>query len=391
MLAALPILTRIYSPNEFKILAVFMSSMAVLTVIGAMRFDLVIPITRKDIFAINVLMVAFSSALAITAITIAVAIFFDEELLLLLGISDTPYVLWLLPIALFFSISYQVLQYWTSRKKRFSLISKTRVTRSLGGVSTQLGLGLNKAAVGDSLGLVIGQVVYNVLGVGGLLASFVKNDFHLIRAVSLSRIRVIIRKYRYFAFHSVPEALMNALGTQLPIIIIAASSNSADAGVLLLVSQVTTAPLALLGQSVGQVFLANASQYYEENRLGDFAIATAKKLLLLGGPLLIVLGFVAPFVFGPLFGQDWERAGVLVSWAIPWAITQFIASPISTTLHTMNKTRLSMNLQFTGVLIRTLPVVVASVILPSFMAETYVISSAVFYSIYVFIILKVAR
>jgi O-antigen/teichoic acid export membrane protein len=189
----------------------------------------------------------------------------------------------------------------------------------------------------------------------------------------------------------VPEALLNAAGTQLPILIIAASNDSAEAGFLMLAIQVITMPLALIGRSVGQVYLAEAAQRNRDGTLGQFTRSTALKLFLYGAPPLIALGIIAPFLFGIIFGAGWERAGLLVAWATPWALLQFIASPLSTALHSTGRIRTAMILQGFGLFLRVGLVSIAAYGWPAIISEVYALSSAVFYIVYILIILTVAR
>ena len=53
-----PILTRLYSPGDFGVFAVYASLLGVITVIGSMRYELAIPLPSDDQTAANVLVLA---------------------------------------------------------------------------------------------------------------------------------------------------------------------------------------------------------------------------------------------------------------------------------------------------------------------------------------------
>lgn len=390
LVLAMPVLTRLYAPEDFEFLAVYMSILAILTVVAAFRLDLAIPIIKDDTDSINTLALALMISTLISVGLLAAVILFPAQLAILIGSPDFEPLLWMVPVGLFFGSVYQSVQYWSSRKRRFRLVSRTRVERAIGGAGTQIGLGVMGSSMAP-FGLLFGQVIYNVLGISGLLRDILREDRDLIRSISWQTMRRNLSIQRNFPIYSVPEALMNAAGTQVPILIIAASTANAEAGYLMVAAQVITMPLALIGRSVGQVFLAEAAERHREGTLKRFTRSTAKKLVTFGAPPLVVIGLLAPFVFGFIFGEGWERAGQLVAWSVPWAIFQFVASPLSTTLHSTGRIRLAMVLQFSGLFIRVGAVGMAAIVSPILTAEVYAMSSALFYMLYIAVILAVAR
>jgi O-antigen/teichoic acid export membrane protein len=240
-------------------------------------------------------------------------------------------------------------------------------------------------------GLLFGQVVYNVLGIFGLLRDILRQDLDLVQSIRWPIMRKNLLQQRHFPIFSVPEALMNAAGTQIPVLIIAASTDNAEAGYLMLAMQVITMPLALIGRSVGQVFLAEAADRHRQGTLAQFTNSTAKKLVTFGAPPLIVIGLLAPLLFGYIFGEGWERAGILVAWSVPWAIFQFVSSPLSTVLHSTGRIRLAMVLQGFGLLLRVGAVAVAATGFPMVVGEVYALASALFYAIYILVIIATTR
>lgn len=390
LVLAMPVLTRLYAPEDFELLAVYMSILAILTVVSALRLDLAIPIIEDDTDAINTLALALLFPTLISLALLLAVLSLPTSVAALIGSPAFEPYMWMIPVGVFFGSVYQSVQYWTSRKRRFRLVSRTRVDRAIGGAGTQIGLG----SVGPSMapfGLLFGQIVYNVLGIFGLLRDVVRQDRAMLRAIGWPIMWANFRSQRHFPMYSVPEALMNAAGTQVPVLIIAASTTDAEAGFLLLAMQVITMPLALIGRSVGQVYLAEAAQRHRQGTLGGFTRSTAKKLLTFGAPPLFIIGALAPFLFGFVFGEGWESAGVLVAWSVPWAIFQFVSSPLSTALHSTGRIRLAMIMQGFGAVLRVGAVALAANYHTQWIAEIYAIASAAFYVFYTFVIIKTTK
>ena len=77
-LLALPALTRLYTPEDFTVLASYISILALLTVVACLRFEIAIPIPKDKETAVNLLVISIVSVFAITIIT-CVSLFFLAE------------------------------------------------------------------------------------------------------------------------------------------------------------------------------------------------------------------------------------------------------------------------------------------------------------------------
>lgn len=65
---ALPVLTRLYSPEDFSLLAVYVAILGILTVVACLRFEIAIPLPEQDEEGAHLLVLALGSALAIGAL-----------------------------------------------------------------------------------------------------------------------------------------------------------------------------------------------------------------------------------------------------------------------------------------------------------------------------------
>ena len=78
-----------------------------------------------------------------------------------------------------------------------------------------------------------------------------------------------------------------------------------------------------------------------------------------------------------------------MSWMTPWFIAQFLAVPLSMALHICDRQREALALQIFGLLLRVGMVFAAATWQPNRVAEAYAISGAVFYLIYLVLVLRV--
>ena len=351
--AAMPLLTRLYTPDEFGTLAVFMSLTTVFAVVANLRLDLAIPIPKSDTIANLLLVTALASTVLISGTLLIGALAMPVSIAGWLGRPQLAPYLWLVPVSIFLAAAYTSLQFWASRHKLFPLITYTRLTRAAGGVGAQVALGF---AGLSAAGLLIGQVLYNGLGVIAIGRRATASVVAAFRNWSWKRWRLSLHRYKKFPQFTMPEALANTAGAELPLILIAIYAGGAEAGYVLLIVRLMGIPMGLVGGSVAQVFLSDAGAKFRDGTLGHFTRRAMLVLAAIGAPPLIIAGLASPYVFPWLFGVEWQRAGDLVIWFVPWFALQFIVSPVSSTLHIAGKNGLAFSLQIFGLAMRTFPI-----------------------------------
>lgn len=379
MALSLPFLTRLYQPEDFSLLAVYMAITGIIGTVSCLRLNIAIslPEAREDGMAL--LALSLLAATILSSILFLPVFFAPVATAKLVGQPAMAPLLWMIPTGVWIASVYTALQYWASRQRRFGLISRTRINRAFGGAGTQLGFGV--AAPGP-FGLLFGHMIYGGLGVFGLFRSLLIHDRAALGTISSAGLLRNMTTYRRFPLWSVPEALFNTAGVQLPIIIIAAVAMGPEAGFMMLAIQVMGLPMALIGASVAQVYLAEAPQKLRDGTLGTFTRQTMLGLLKIGALPLLLVGLMSPFLFGPIFGPEWTKAGMLVTWMTPWFILQFIASPVSMVLHVTEELGVAVLLQAAGFVLRVSAVLAAMMFAPSWIVEAYAISGAIFYGGY---------
>ena len=171
-IAISPILTRIYTPSDFGVFALYSSLVTILSVFSTGRYELAIMQANTKNEANSLVFGAMSLALVFSGSIFIVILFFDDTISNLIdekGIIDWIY---LVPFSILTVASYQTLNYWLNREKYYSQMSKNRVLNSTlsGGSNIALGFtGLN------SLGLIIGYFIGQLITTLILLKKFLKS------------------------------------------------------------------------------------------------------------------------------------------------------------------------------------------------------------------------
>ncbi len=374
---ALPILTRLYSPSDFNLLAVYSSLIGLMGVAASLRFNVAVALPERDEIAMDLLRLAMLSSSALAVLVGIMVFLMPDRLIDLLGNPGFEPYLWMVPVGLFLASAYDAAQYWSTRKKQFVLITKTRVTRAVGGIGCQVGL---SGVAPSAWGLIFGQMVYGGLGLLGILGSIWRHDRDFFRRFNPARLLRTARDYRRYPLISVPEALLNTTANELPVILIAAAAVGPEAGFLMLALRVLGLPMAMVGSSVGQVFLAEAPTRLLDGTIRSFTRETMWRLAKAGALPLLLIGVTAPVILPIVFGSEWTRTGELVAWLTPWFMFQFVSSPVSMVLHVTGHLFTAMCIQLCGVLLRIGGVVLALQFAPSVVTEVFAVLSALFYA-----------
>ena len=340
-LAASPLLTRLYTPDDFGIASVFVSLLSLLVGVAALRYDLAIPLPQDIALARGLLSVSLWCVLATTLVVTVVVTEFGTTIVDWVNAPGLGPYLWLLPAGLLIAGIHQVLSYWAVRERAYGLLARRRVIRNVGAVATQCGIGV---LGGGSIGLLIGEVVGQGAGTAALASLAWKGTRHGPGRSWLADTFRAARAYYRYPTLVAGSSLLNAGGLFLPPILLAKTFGTEVAGLFALAQRMVEAPVRLLGQSVGQVYFAEAAAVAREDaaRLPGMYFSTARKLFVLGSVPLLIGGLASPWLFGAIFGAAWREAGT-VAQALSWyTAVRFVAYPLSQTLNIVGRQDLQM-------------------------------------------------
>ncbi|PMR75017.1 lipopolysaccharide biosynthesis protein [Billgrantia endophytica] len=319
---AAPLLTRLYTPLDFGLLAVYGALLALFTVVASGRYQLAIPLPESDREAAEVVVLSLVVVVVTTLASGLMVGLGREQLASLLGVPALAPWLWLLPVGVAMAGGYQAVSHWAVRTRAFPAIAATRIKQSV----SLLAIQFIASPLGGG-GLILGQAVGQGMGTIALARS-------AMRAVVGHRVRpagilAAARRYRDFPLFSTWSGLFNTVGKQLPPLLFAALFSPAAAGLYALAHRVLAMPMALIGEAVGKVFFSSAAKAHREGRLGPLVARVHGILAQIAMPPAVVLILAGPELFALAFGETWRPAGEFARWMAPWLYMVFITSPLS--------------------------------------------------------------
>ena len=265
--AARPVLTRLFTPDEFGVLTVFVTLVTVLGTVSSGRYEDALMLPEEDEEAVGLLALALALTTGVALLTALVLLGLPLWTDLLGGPAMRPAFL-LLPPAVALAGWSLALETWHTRRHRFRPVSASRALQSGSVVAIQLAAGI--AAVGAA-GLVAGAVAGFAVSVLWLGVTFLAAEGERLR-VRLGALPALARRYARFPLFSAPAALLNVLASRAPVLLLAAFFTPGTVGQFGIAFGTLVLPLGLLTGAVGQVFFVQAAEAHRVGRLGPLTL-----------------------------------------------------------------------------------------------------------------------
>jgi O-antigen/teichoic acid export membrane protein len=330
MVAVAPVLTHLFTPAVFGIVALYTSIVSIGAPIGSLRYDLAILLPEDDNDAANVLALSVLLLLPICAFLGVLTWFWSRQIAAWLNAGQLAPYLWLAPVGILGAGMYQALSSWALRKEEYGKIARTRLSQNGGMAVTQVGLGALLS--GDPVAMLIGDLVSRYGGVTMLLRyawPWLKG-----RTISFRLMRATAKRYAKFPFYSTPASLLTAVEIQIPTILLSRYFGPSIVGWYALTYRVLRAPTTVLGQAAAQSLFANAARVSRDpERMQQLTKRATIVLMAVGLPIFALVVQEGPELFARAFGAGWMKAGLYARILAPALFISFIANPLSNLLN----------------------------------------------------------
>ena len=328
-----PILTRIYTPEEYGLLAVFMSVSALFATLATARYDVAIIIPKSDKEAANIIILSFIMTFLVSFITLLIVHFFNEDIVSFLGKPEISNWLYFIPLTVILSGIHQSLSMWSTRKKRFKRISNNMIIGTTTGSSMNLSFGLAHFGV---IGLIFSTIISQGVTILHLTYKSFKNDKELLKYTNKSKILKVMKKYKKMPLFLLPNTLIDNLRITSLNILVIQFFTTAILGQLSLAFKVIRVPMTIIYSALIQVFMQKLAVSPKE----DYYRLLSKflwKTTLIGVPLYSFMYYISPDAFAFVFGENWRFAGEIGSIISLWMFFHIMTNPAGHFLLFVNK------------------------------------------------------
>jgi lipopolysaccharide exporter len=330
--ASLLIIAKLYTPNDFGVAALFTSFLSILTIIGSLRYEqaMLVSRTQKEVFSLYYLSVKI--ALLVTFLILIILVPFYQ----LIVKSSLGYFVFLIPISSF-------LNSWLSATLQLELkigsarkIGVASINRALVVAVVQSGLFF----MGGS-GLIVGQFLGIILVLTYMLN--IKDNKHISKKINFNLVKddlELARKFSEYPKHNAPYSLLSALSSSAAPILFSYLYTSVLVGIFALAEKLIKIPITLLSVAIRQVLIKVISE--KEVKSEDshyFFILITCIMFVTGLTFAIFVYLFSEYLIVAIFGDEWRDVGRAAKYLSIGMVAAFSSTPAVARLIAAEKTR----------------------------------------------------
>lgn len=307
-LAFMPLLTRIYSVDDFGCFSLYYGFVTVGSIVANLKFDYTIftandAATQKRNFAISILT---NCVISLTIFLISIVVFLLSKFFSFL-IVDVHYLV-LVPLGMLFTSMFNTFVCWYSRNANFKSLA---IKRFMLTISTLVMQGLFAVLSTDEFGMAYGSLLATTLVSVHIFFELYRLGALSLNVLSLSTVYNSFKAYRLMLKQSIAVDILSQILYQAPLFILGRYFTTADVGYYALSQRVMNVPVSLIGGSVSDVFRQQA--IVQISKCDDCKLLFTKTmafLSIISLPIFIIPILWYPSVFSYIFGEQWYAAGI---------------------------------------------------------------------------------
>ena len=359
-----PLLTRLYTPEDFGLLNLFVSIGGVLALFGTAEYQyaIVLPKEEKDACAI-----AHVGLLVLACVTgvVALSIPFSQPIASLFKAPELARWWWLMPLLVAGMGLWNILNYWYIRRSAFNRISGYQISQSILSVGGKVGFGmLGWLQGGMILATVLAPLFSLCISVGLVWKKHIRPLFK----GDLAEVHMAAYKYANFPKYNLPKSFVNAVGQALPVWLLTPYFGLDTVGKFSLALMVSFLPLSLIARASYQVLFQRVSELVQQHLsirsvLLRFSLLTGV-IVTIG---MAIIYFILPQLVTILFGAEWIESATIIRYLYPYLILTPICGSICFLSDVFAKQKVAMWMEV-GYVIGIAIALGAGVYLNSFMA-----------------------
>lgn len=346
--AVLPVIARLYSPDELGILALFLGIEGLLSVIANGKYDSAIVLSKSKSMAANTFNLCFLINAVFSLLILIVLLLGSHSILSMLHYESLEGVIYYLPFFVFIVAFAQASIFWFNYNKRFALTARYTLWQGLINNGLKVGSGFLKAGL---MGLVWANLSSHFISI---LSCFTRKEtwnqlFHF----NKKEILAAASEHRKFPLYTLPHTFINMVSGNLPILLLSGYFGMAEIGLFSMGITIGFRPINLLSTSLDQVISQSmAERVNKQEPIWNSLYQSVRKLFIFALPAFIVLFFLVPYIVKFFLGEQWDQSALYIQIMIPWFLFALFAASLSSVPSIFGKQRTSLIIEFLLIILR---------------------------------------
>ncbi len=367
-IAISPILTRIYTPEDFGLFALFMGLVSILAVISSGRYELAIMLPKKDENAIHIAILALLISFSISTFLFFIFWGFNKEITSLLGNKSISNWLYFIPLTIFITSAYQSLNFLNIRDQQYKNVAKSKVLQNATLSISSVGIGYSAF---NNIGLISGQIIGQILAVIYLVYKTLTNKHLKLKKVNKLKIFSLAKRYQEFPKIVTWTGVLNTSSVHAPVLILTSIFSLKVVGFYSFAQRIITLPNALISGAIGQVFYQEVSKRHLLQDKAMLFEKTLLKLLRIAAPIFAFIFIFGDKIFSFIFGSEWIVAGEYAQIMSLWLFLVFVISPLSQLYNILEEQRVFLKLNILSFSLRIISLLIGGLLFNDILVTLY--------------------
>lgn len=324
-IAASVLLARIYSPDDFGILALVSSTVGFFCIAASGRYELGFMLAENYSIVLGLFRLIIRIILSISLLCLLASLiyfFFADGN----SISKTPFLM--IGPAVFFASWSQVVIVFLTREKHFKSLSAFRIVEVSANIIPALILG-SLGALGLVSAYFVSQTVL-AMALSWFLLNVWKKNKQYRKELPIISLNNIANKFKQFPRFNVSQGLLDAFQMSGVLWIGSSFLSLTAMGFYGIVMRFLQLPFGLIIRPLSQVYFGEISEAFRQKKpFYEFSRKLTIRISQFAIPLLLIFPFISKFIFEFVLGKAWTEAGTLASVLAFWIVADSIRSPLS--------------------------------------------------------------
>jgi O-antigen/teichoic acid export membrane protein len=324
-----PILTRLFSLNDFSTYEQYSFLCSLLMVIITGRYEFAVMQPRDKEGARHVAGLSIRIAFYFSLVLLVILVFTAQWIADFNRNQELYWLLFTLPIAVFCAGVFQTINYWFSRIKNYRVAATSRMLYTAGGEPFKAVAGFVHPS---AAGLVWGAVLGHVVSAWYAWRQFLKDEPRTIFNLSKDRLWEMARRYKEYPVYGIWGAILNNLAQWAHVAVFTyfyGERALVPIAFIALSRRIFFNPLGMLAGSYGQVFYQRISEMHDGKELKRFFLKNLFRFLAVAVFAVAAVQLLPDNTLGFIFGEEWREAMVYLRILSYWYALNFAISSLS--------------------------------------------------------------
>lgn len=314
-LAIYPVLSRLYSTDDFGLLNLFLSIAGVMVLFATADYQDAILLPKEDKKASACFQTGFACTIVITLLCFF-SLLFSHNIATAFNAPLLADIYYLLPFYVFFSALWMLISHWFYRKKEFVRISGYTLTQSVFNASAKSAFGI----LGNTAyGMIISMTIAPFIAFAGCLSKNIRKVLSPLFNVNKTDCISMAKEYSNFPKYSLPRSIVNNFSGSLPVFLLTPFFSLSEIGIYGMALTLAFKPINLFNSSVHGVLYQRFSEKVSSNEplmpILSYFTKMATSIVI---PVFAVLYFFLPWLAAVILGEEWRESGEYIRIMLPW-------------------------------------------------------------------------